>query len=159
MIIDFSIVFDFLEFSFYESETFLALCFPESTPPCQIIHGRTTMSTDVHTSELSKLFFMTQCSRILHPLIEKYKCFFFLGWWSEANQSTSRCIAREMIGPLCLHGNSIFFEDDAELSACEALPATEILFHDDECLLCMGITDTEKLSSLGKSWKRLAGTE
>ena len=117
------------------------------------------MSTKVHPSELYELFISTENCRIFHPLIQKDEGLFFWSWRSEADKSTSRSIACEMICPLCLHGDSSRLESLAKCRACQRLASTEFLFHDLQRFLCVGISDCEKFSSLHESWKRLRSTE
>ena len=96
---------------------------------------------------------------MFHPVIEKDKCLFFVCRRSEADKSASRSVGCEMICPLCLHGDSCFFESLAKCRACQRLASTEFLFHDLQRFLCVGISDCEKFSSLHESWKRLRSTE
>ena len=96
---------------------------------------------------------------MFHPLIEKDEGLFFVCRRSEAYKSASRSIACEVIGPLCLHGDSSCFESIAKRSTSQRLTSTELSLHDLECFLCMTIGDREKFPALHESWKRLRSTE
>ena len=159
LVVCFAFVFDFFEFSFYEIHGFLALCLPQSAPPCEIIDRSRGVSTEVHPSQLHELFFSREDFRIFHPLVEKDEGLFFVCRRSEAYKSASRSIACEVIGPLCLHGDSSCFESIAKRSTSQRLASAELSFDDLECFLCMTIGDREKFPALHESWKRLRSTE
>ena len=127
--------------------------FPESTPPSEIIQSCSSMTSKIHTCEFLQYFTFRIFFCVFHPFIKQDKRLFFVCWRSKTNNTEGSSVTREMIGPLCLHRNSLFLEYFPHLCTSQDSSSFEVFLHILERFFSMFIAYPKKFSTFWK-WRK-----